>query len=157
MIAKNYVVSHRLQPNEPHSVLGCLLGGAVGDALGAPVEFLSWPSIRRQFGEAGIRNFVPAYGQLGAITDDTQMMLFTAEGAAACPCAWRFPRCLSSTFSHPSRPAALAADPGGAHAAGGRPGWLVVQRPTPVVTAGPRQYLPLGLTRQSQLRRAGRQ
>lgn len=64
----------------PERVLGCLLGGAVGDALGAPVEFLSWSSIRRQFGEAGIRNFVPAYGQLGAITDDTQMMLFTAEG-----------------------------------------------------------------------------
>lgn len=72
--------THRLRPNELQAVLGCLLGGAVGDALGAPVEFLSWSNIRRQFGEAGIRNFVPAYGQLGAITDDTQMMLFTAEG-----------------------------------------------------------------------------
>lgn len=70
----------QLLPRSAERVRGCLLGGAVGDALGAPVEFLSWSSIRRQFGEAGIRNFVPAYGQLGAITDDTQMMLFTAEG-----------------------------------------------------------------------------
>lgn len=67
-------------PGSPAGVLGCLLGGAAGDALGAPVEFLRWERIRREFGESGIRSFVPAYGQLGAITDDTQMMLFTAEG-----------------------------------------------------------------------------
>jgi len=60
--------------------LGCLLGGAVGDALGAPVEFMSIEEIRVKFGRPGIRDFVPAYGRLGAITDDTQMTLFTAEG-----------------------------------------------------------------------------
>ena len=60
---------------------GCLLGGAVGDALGAPVEFLSRSEILRQFGPQGITDFAPAYGKLGAITDDTQMTLFTAEGA----------------------------------------------------------------------------
>lgn len=59
---------------------GCLLGGAVGDALGAPVEFMSAEEIRTCFGPAGIRDFAPAFGRLGAITDDTQMMLFTAEG-----------------------------------------------------------------------------
>lgn len=59
---------------------GCLLGGAAGDALGAPVEFLSLAQIRTKFGPAGIREFSPAYGRLGAITDDTQMTLFTAEG-----------------------------------------------------------------------------
>jgi len=59
---------------------GCLLGGAVGDALGAPVEFLSWRDISRRFGADGIRDFAPAYRRLGAITDDTQMTLFTAEG-----------------------------------------------------------------------------
>jgi ADP-ribosylglycohydrolase len=59
---------------------GCLLGGAVGDALGAPVEFQPWTDIRVEFGPAGIRDFVPAYGRLGAITDDTQMTLFTAAG-----------------------------------------------------------------------------
>src|SRR5690554_1135122 len=59
---------------------GCLLGGAVGDALGAPVEFMSLGEIRRAFGPEGVRDFQPAYGKIGAITDDTQMTLFTAEG-----------------------------------------------------------------------------
>ncbi|RYG42146.1 ADP-ribosylglycohydrolase family protein, partial [bacterium] len=59
---------------------GCLLGGAVGDALGAPVEFLRWPQISARFGEGGIRDYLPAYGRKGAITDDTQMTLFTVEG-----------------------------------------------------------------------------
>lgn len=60
--------------------LGCMLGGAVGDALGAPVEFMSLDEIREKFGREGIRDFVPSYGRLGAITDDTQMTLFTADG-----------------------------------------------------------------------------
>jgi ADP-ribosylglycohydrolase len=59
---------------------GCLLGGAVGDALGAPVEFRSLDEIRRRYGPEGIRDFDEAYGRVGAITDDTQMTLFTAEG-----------------------------------------------------------------------------
>ena len=59
---------------------GCLLGGAVGDALGAPVEFMDLGAIRQRFGHQGIQDFVPAYGKLGAITDDTQMTMFTAEG-----------------------------------------------------------------------------
>ncbi len=59
---------------------GCLIGGAVGDALGAPVEFNGYSEIVRKFGSQGIRDYVPAYGRLGAITDDTQMTLFTAEG-----------------------------------------------------------------------------
>jgi ADP-ribosylglycohydrolase len=59
---------------------GCLLGGAVGDALGAPVEFMSLQEIRQTFGPQGIRSYAPAWGRLGAITDDTQMTLFTAEG-----------------------------------------------------------------------------
>lgn len=59
---------------------GCLLGGAVGDALGAPVEFHSRDAIIQRFGNGGIRDYVPAYGGSGRITDDTQMTLFTAEG-----------------------------------------------------------------------------
>lgn len=59
---------------------GCLLGGAVGDALGAPVEFMDHRAILERFGPDGITAFAPAYGKLGAITDDTQMTLFTAEG-----------------------------------------------------------------------------
>jgi ADP-ribosylglycohydrolase len=60
--------------------LGCLLGGAVGDALGAPVEFMDRSTILRRFGSAGITRYAPAYGGIGTITDDTQMTLFTAEG-----------------------------------------------------------------------------
>ncbi|MFL6449736.1 MAG: ADP-ribosylglycohydrolase family protein [Bryobacteraceae bacterium] len=59
---------------------GCLLGGAAGDALGAPVEFMHFREIRDRFGPGGIRDFVPAYRRIGAITDDTQMTLFTGEG-----------------------------------------------------------------------------
>jgi len=59
---------------------GCLVGGAVGDALGAPVEFLDVDQIVKVYGEGGIRDYAPAYGKLGSITDDTQMTLFTAEG-----------------------------------------------------------------------------
>jgi ADP-ribosylglycohydrolase len=59
---------------------GCLLGGAVGDALGAPVEFMSRNQILASFGPEGIKDYAPAYGGLGTITDDTQMTLFTAEG-----------------------------------------------------------------------------
>ena len=60
--------------------LGCLLGGAVGDALGAPVEFMSREEIIIRFGPKGITRYASAYGGLGTITDDTQMTLFTAEG-----------------------------------------------------------------------------
>ncbi|WP_449431082.1 ADP-ribosylglycohydrolase family protein [Pseudomonas putida] len=66
--------------NRLERIKGCLLGGAVGDALGAPVEFLEWSAIEGRFGPQGISDFAPAYGITGAITDDTQMMLFTAEG-----------------------------------------------------------------------------
>ncbi|WP_084468021.1 ADP-ribosylglycohydrolase family protein [Actinokineospora inagensis] len=59
--------------------LGSLLAGAVGDALGAPVEFLSIEEIRGRFGEAGATGYEEAYGGRGRITDDTQMTLFTVE------------------------------------------------------------------------------
>ena len=59
---------------------GCLLGGAAGDALGAPVEFMSMDEIRRRYGEAGITGYVEFWSGQGAFTDDTQMTLFTAEG-----------------------------------------------------------------------------
>jgi ADP-ribosyl-[dinitrogen reductase] hydrolase len=61
-------------------VYGCLLGGACGDALGAPVEFLPHENIVARFGIEGITQFATAYGGMGLITDDTQMALFTVEG-----------------------------------------------------------------------------
>ncbi|MBK1734856.1 ADP-ribosylglycohydrolase [Halorhodospira abdelmalekii] len=59
---------------------GCLLAGAVGDALGAPVEFMSRAQIVDRFSPNGMTQYAPAYGGRGRITDDTQMTLFTAEG-----------------------------------------------------------------------------
>jgi ADP-ribosylglycohydrolase len=61
-------------------IRGCLLGGACGDALGAPVEFLSTRQIAARFGSKGITGFEPDNGPLGAVTDDTQMTMFTVEG-----------------------------------------------------------------------------
>lgn len=46
---------------------GCLLGGAIGDAVGAPLEFLRLDEIEMPTGPL-------------AFTDDTQMTVFTAEG-----------------------------------------------------------------------------
>ena len=60
-------------------LLGCLLGGALGDAFGYAVEFDSLDAIRRRFGPEGIREPVFHAGRL-AVSDDTQMTLFTLEG-----------------------------------------------------------------------------
>lgn len=60
--------------------VGCIVGGAVGDALGGSVEFMSRSAIIERFGPPGITSYAPAYGGTGTITDDTQMTLFTAEG-----------------------------------------------------------------------------
>ena len=56
-----------------------LLGGAIGDSLGAEIEFLSLDEIRHCYPD-GITELPPHQGLRGAITDDTQMSLFTAEG-----------------------------------------------------------------------------
>jgi ADP-ribosylglycohydrolase len=60
---------------------GCLLGLAVGDAIGAPVDFLSLDKIQEKYGEEGIAdydywdNYKP-----GSYTDETQLSLATAKG-----------------------------------------------------------------------------
>ena len=58
---------------------GCLLGGALGDALGYEIEFDSWSRIRARFGEAGLQDLVCHDGK-ARFSDDTQMTLFTNEG-----------------------------------------------------------------------------
>lgn len=63
---------------DPDRLLGCLLAGAVGDALGAPVEGLSLAGIRSRFGPDGVTGFGSGRFGHGAITDDTQMTLFGA-------------------------------------------------------------------------------
>jgi ADP-ribosylglycohydrolase len=59
-------------------VLGCLLGGAVGDAFGYEVEFDSLAVIRARYGDQGIQEPVLHDGRL-VVSDDTQMTLFTLE------------------------------------------------------------------------------
>lgn len=58
---------------------GSLVGGAVGDALGYEVEFMSLDAIRRRFGSRGIARYVLHDG-VALFSDDTQMTLFTLEG-----------------------------------------------------------------------------
>ena len=62
-----------------NKIRGCLVGGAIGDALGYSVEFMTYPSIIRQYGSDGITSFT-LEDNLALFSDDTQMTLFTANG-----------------------------------------------------------------------------
>ncbi|KAA6184229.1 ADP-ribosyl-(dinitrogen reductase) hydrolase [Thiohalocapsa marina] len=64
--------------------LGCLLGGALGDAFGYAVEFDSLGQIKQRFGAEGLREPVLTQGRL-LVSDDTQMTLFTLEGLTRAP------------------------------------------------------------------------
>jgi ADP-ribosylglycohydrolase len=57
-----------------------MLAGAIGDALGGPIEFNGIDNIRKWFGPDGVTDYNQEYGGRGRITDDTQMALFTLEG-----------------------------------------------------------------------------
>ena len=70
----------KLTPRTKDQVLGCMVGGAVGDALGYAVEFSSYGSIVKQYGEKGITRYALDRHGLAQISDDTQMSLFTAAG-----------------------------------------------------------------------------
>lgn len=59
-------------------IRGSLIGGAIGDALGYPVEFMSRKDILRKYGDKGIRRFLVFYrillctdGLYNAINDET--------------------------------------------------------------------------------------
>ena len=60
--------------------VGCLVGGAVGDALGYAVEFEQWPYIRNTYGDRGITRYEQSRNGKALVSDDTQMTLFTASG-----------------------------------------------------------------------------
>jgi len=60
--------------------IACLVGGAIGDTLGAAVEFLNIHQIIEKFGRSGVTGYVEFADGTGEFTDDTQMTLFTAEG-----------------------------------------------------------------------------
>ena len=72
--------NERQTPLTLERIRGCMVGGAVGDALGYAVEFKSWAQIRGQYGPDGIREFELGSRRLALISDDTQMALFTAAG-----------------------------------------------------------------------------
>ena len=68
---------------------GSLVGGAVGDALGYPVEFIdSFNEIRTKYGENGLTEYDISYtwpdtdvsNRYALVSDDTQMTLYPAEG-----------------------------------------------------------------------------
>jgi ADP-ribosylglycohydrolase len=67
---------------KPHlsNFTASILGGAIGDALGAPVEFMDLKTILTIYGKNGVMDYVEFNDGHGEITDDTQMLLFTAEG-----------------------------------------------------------------------------
>ncbi len=59
---------------------GCLLGGAIGDALGNPIEFEDIYVIKRIYGNKGMQNLLVNQKNYAEFTDDTQMTMFTADG-----------------------------------------------------------------------------
>lgn len=62
-------------------IRGSLVGGAVGDALGYPVEFISsYAALQNRYGERGITRYELDGNGKAVISDDTQMTLFTACG-----------------------------------------------------------------------------
>ncbi|GAB3298550.1 hypothetical protein GCM10027563_42000 [Parasphingorhabdus pacifica] len=61
-------------------IAGFLLGGAIGDALGYPIEDASMDTIREKYGKAGVTGLVDGRRAAGAISDGTQMMMFTTDG-----------------------------------------------------------------------------
>lgn len=61
-------------------VRGTLLGVAVGDALGAPVDGLGMEEIRAGYGAEGLVDLAVGYGRRGAVTHHTQLTLFTVDG-----------------------------------------------------------------------------
>lgn len=58
----------------------CLLAGAVGDALGWPIEFKSHEEITQKFAPLKWSKLKLNRNKAVEVTDDTQMTLFTLEG-----------------------------------------------------------------------------
>lgn len=71
-----------------------LMGGAIGDALGYPVEFVgTYKAIQSRYGEQGITRYdlkphwlnESEWTGKAIVSDDTQMTLFTACGLLNAP------------------------------------------------------------------------
>ncbi len=74
---------------------GCLIGGAIGDALGVPVEFMSRSEILGLQGPDGVTDFASWKNDqgfvfsAGAYSDDTQLTIATAVGLLRGLQRWR--------------------------------------------------------------------
>ena len=66
-------------PSHASRIHGCLLGGALGDSLGYPVEFDDIAAIRGRFGAEGLQDFSALEGS-SHFSDDTQLTLYTVDG-----------------------------------------------------------------------------
>ena len=77
------MIEQRRKESEQYrdKIRGCMIGGAVGDTLGYPIEFLRENVIRERYGDKGITAYQPDPRKgKPLISDDTQMSLFTANG-----------------------------------------------------------------------------
>lgn len=59
---------------------GCLLGIAIGDALGYATDGKSWEEIRRDYGDSGLQGYDLKNSDWAEITSYTQLAAFTACG-----------------------------------------------------------------------------
>lgn len=72
---RKFVVREQEPAQDNGKLRGCLIGGAIGDALGANTENLPMEVVYERHGPQGITDLP----ENAAITDDTQMTLFTFE------------------------------------------------------------------------------
>ena len=112
-VQEHLVATHgrheRLRPIQIHASLP---GGAIGDSLGADIEFLSLAETRCRY-PGDIKDLPSHMGLRGAITDDTQMTLFTAYYGRDRPRAysWCAKRYLPLAICDPSCAFALVQNP----------------------------------------------
>ena len=85
-------------------IRGCMIGGAVGDALGWPIEFKTERQIFNKYWPDGIHEYdLNAAGE-AEITDDTQMSLYTANGILC----WETAQCVQNETRLPRHFVAMA-------------------------------------------------
>lgn len=73
-------MENEIQKRVKDCIRGSMMAGAVGDALGYPVEFMSRKAIFSHYGDKGIVKFKLDRNGKALVSDDTQMTLFTANG-----------------------------------------------------------------------------
>lgn len=78
-----YQIDNKLACHNRDKIYGCIIGGAIGDALGYPVEFLSEKEMFDRYGKNGIREYELSNGE-ALISDDTQMTMFTITAMLCC-------------------------------------------------------------------------